>query len=334
MSEYIKFLTKGGGPTGMGHVMRSINVAHALKEMDMPVYFLFDNERSATGLVEENGFSWSRYRTGRPALAEGPAGVVVMDTNDDVSEYVKSFKKKGSKVLLIDNATKASGVADLSITPSALMAESMDNDPYGGSKFVIVGENFFRARKEMKVREHKLPLEILVTMGWCDANNITLMVLNSLTAVDDIHITVVLGPDYPHMKSMESFKKEGSEKITFRHGVKDMSPLMAAAHIAFTALGTTVYELAFMGVPPVILSNFMDDDKDLSELKSLKAGVSLGFHKVVTDDEIRATTRKFVEDAGYWLEVSERARMLTDGRGAWRIASIIVELYRHGGSRV
>ncbi len=332
MSEYIKFLTKGGGPTGMGHVMRSINVARALKEMDMPVYFLFDNESSATGLVEENGFSWSRYRSGRPALAEGPAGVVVMDINDDVSEYVRSFKKKGSKVLLIDNATKASGVADLSITPSALMAESIGKDPYGGSKFVIVGENFFRARKEMKVREHKMPLEVLVTMGWCDSNNITLRVLRSLSDMDDIHLTVVLGPDYTHMKSMEAFKSDKSGKFTFRHGVKDMAPLMAKAHIAFTALGTTVYELAFMGVPPVILSNYMEDDKDLASLKSLKAGVSLGFHKIVTDDEIRSTTRKFVEDAGYWLEVSERARMLTDGRGAWRIASIIAELYRNGGS--
>ncbi|MFQ5427631.1 MAG: hypothetical protein ACE5EZ_01485 [Thermodesulfobacteriota bacterium] len=334
MSEYIKFLTKGGGPTGMGHVMRSINVARALKEMDMPVYFLFEGENSATGLVEENGFSWSRFKTGRPALAEGPAGVVVMDTDDDVSEYVDSFKKKGSKVLLIDNPTKASGKADLSITPSALMADPMAKDPYGGGKFVIVGENFFRARKAMKPRRHSLPLKVLLTMGWCDSNNITLKVLKTLCTMDDIHITVVLGPDYPHMKTMEPFKEEYGERMTFRHGVKDMAPLMASSHIAFTSLGTTVYELAFMGVPPVILSNYMEDEKDLASLVRLKAGVSLGFYKDVTHEDILGITRRFTEDAGYWTEASEQARLLTDGKGAWRIASIIAELYRRGGQRL
>ncbi|MFQ5479861.1 MAG: hypothetical protein ACE5DW_01120 [Thermodesulfobacteriota bacterium] len=331
MSEYIKFLAKGGGPTGMGHVMRSINVAHALKEMDMPVYFLFDGENSATGLVEENGFSWSRYKTGRPALAEGPAGVVVMDTDDDVSEHVESFKKKGSKVLLIDNATKASGVADLSITSSAFMAEAIGKNPYAGSKFVIVGENFFNAKKTMKPPKHSLPLEILVTMGWCDANNITLKVVKALSGMEDVHITVVLGPDYPFMKTMEPFKDDGWGKVTFRHGVKDMAPLMASSHIAFTALGTTVYELAFMGVPPVIISNYMEDEKDLKALMNLKAGVSLGFHKTVTGEAILRTARRFVEDARYWRNASEQARLLTDGKGAWRIASIIAELYKRGG---
>ncbi|MFQ5353448.1 MAG: hypothetical protein ACE5DR_00740 [Thermodesulfobacteriota bacterium] len=334
MSDYIKFLAKGGGTTGMGHVKRSINVAHALKEMNMPVYFLFDGENSATGLVEENGFSWSRFKAGRPALAEGPAGVVVMDTDDDVSEYVESFKKKGSKVLLIDNVTKASGAADLSITPSALKADSLVKDPYSGSKFVIVGENFFMARKTMKAREHSLPLRVLVTMGWCDSNNITLKVLKALSSMEDIHITVVLGPEYPFMKTMEPFREEHGKRIKFFYAVKDMAPLMASAHIAFTSLGATVYELAFMGVPPVILSNYREDEKDLASLKRLKAGVSLGFFKSVTHDDIQRITHRFVEQAGYWKEASRQARLLTDGKGAWRIASIIAELYKRGGQRL
>jgi len=329
MSEYVKILAKGGGPTGMGHVMRSINVARALKEMNMPVYFLFDNESSATELVEENGFSWCRYREGRPALAEGPSGVVVMDTEDDVSEYVESFKKKGSRVLLIDNETKASGVADLSITPSAFMDGLGTKDPYAGSKFVIVGENFFRARKAMKALRHSLPLKILVTMGWSDSNNITLKVLKGLSGMDDIQITVVLGPDYPFMESVAHFM--GAENITFRHGVKDMAPLMAASHIAFTALGTTVYELAFMGVPPIIVSNYRDDERDLAALRKLKAGVSLGYFASVGEDLIRGAASRFVEDAWYWGEVSAQAKRLTDGKGAWRIASIIAELYGRRG---
>jgi len=325
MSEYVKILAKGGGPTGMGHVMRSLNVAIALKEMDMPVYFLFDNESSATELVEENGFSWCRYRKGRPALAEGPSGVVVMDTEEDVTEYVESFKKKGSKVLLIDNGTKATGVADLSITPSAFMAGRGAKDPYAGSKFVIVGENFFRAQKAMKPMKHSLPLKVLLTMGWCDANNITLKILGALSTMADIHITVVLGPDYPFMKTMEPFR--GNKNITFHYAVKDMAPLMASSHIAFTALGTTVYELAFMGVPPIIISNYRDDERDMASLIKLKAGVSLGFHAVVSGELIRGAATRFVEDAWYWREVSTQAKRLTDGRGAWRIASIIAELY-------
>jgi len=326
MSEYVKILAKGGGPTGMGHVMRSINVARAVKEMNMPVYFLFDEKSSATELVEENGFCWCRYRKGRPALAEGPSGVVVMDTGDDVSEYVKSFKKKGSRVLLIDNAAKASGAADLSIIPSAFMPGAETKDSCAGSKFVIVGDNFFRAQKAMKRLEHSLPLKVLITMGWCDANNITLKVLKALSAMENIHITVVLGPDYTFKETMAPFRKKSD--IIFRNAVKDMAPLMASSHIAFTALGTTVYELAFMGVPPVIISNYRSDDKDMTSLIKLKAGVSLGYYKAVGEELIQGAVARFVDDPWYWHEVSVKAGRLVDGRGAWRIATIIAELYK------
>ncbi len=331
MSEYIKFIAKGGGPQGMGHVMRSLNVARALKEMDMPVYFLFDDESSATELVEENGFTWCRYRSGRPALAEGPSGVVVMDTEDDVTEFVRSFKRKGSRVLLIDNSTRATGLADLSITPSAFMGAGAGDEEYSGSKFVIIGENFFRARKAMKPMRHSLPLKVLVTMGWCDANNITLRVLEAIACMEDIHITVVLGPDYAFHETLKPF--QGHPSINFRSAVKDMAPLMAASHIAFTALGTTVYELAFMGVPPLIISNYREDEKDLAALRRLKAGVSLGFHGTVSEELMRGAVARFIEDAPYWREVSSQARRLTDGRGAWRIASIIAELYRRRARR-
>jgi len=329
MSEYIKILAKGGGPRGMGHVMRSLNVARALKEMDMPVYFLFDNESSATDLVEENGFTWCRYRPGRPALAEGPSGVVVMDTEEDVTEQIRSFKEKGSKVLLIDNSTRASMMADLSITPSAFMDRRKKGEAYAGSKFVIIGDNFFRARKAMKPIGHDLPLKILVTMGWCDANNITLKVLKALSGMEDIKFTVVLGPDYGHYETLEPFLHNPA--ITFRRSVKDMAPLMASSHIAFTALGTTVYELAFMGVPPLIISNYREDEKDLAALRELKVGVSLGFHGALSEELIRGATARFVEDASYWREVSAQAKRLSDGRGAWRIATIIAELDKRRG---
>ncbi len=326
MSEYIKFLAKGGGPKGMGHVMRSLNVARALKEMDMPVYFLFDNESSATELVEESGFTWTRYRPGRPALAEGPSGVVVMDTEEDVTEFIKSFKQKGSKVLLIDNSTRASALADLSITPSAFMDGKKGAEAYAGTKFVIIGENFFRARKAMRPMRHSLPLRVLVTMGWSDPKNITEKVVHALSGMDDVEITVVLGPDYAFHETMEPFT--GCANITFRNAVKDMAPLMAASHIAFTALGTTVYELAFMGVPPLIISNYRDDEKDLVALRRLKAGVSLGHYETVSEELMRGAVARFVEDPAYWREVSAQARRLTDGRGAWRIASIIAQLYK------
>jgi spore coat polysaccharide biosynthesis predicted glycosyltransferase SpsG len=108
-----------------------------------------------------------------------------------------------------------------------------------------------------------------------------------------------------------------------------MAPLMRDTHIAFTAVGTTVYELAYMGVPSVLIGNYATDAEDLAALEGLGVCRSLGYYRDLDPSLISEAAESFRDDPAMWSEMSLNARNLTDGDGASRIAGLICSLLKH-----
>ncbi|MBI5469317.1 MAG: hypothetical protein HY891_09325, partial [Deltaproteobacteria bacterium] len=141
-----------------------------------------------------------------------------------------------------------------------------------------------------------------------------------------IEVTVVMGPASSPSPFLKRFMETGNPAFRFLYDVADMAPLMRSCHIAFTAVGTTIYELAYMGVPSVIISNYPWDDRDIRELKDLGISFGLGYFKDVTAPMIRGAVKSLMKRASLLDLMSRKAYSLTDGRGALRIAHIIAAL--------
>lgn len=99
----------------------------------------------------------------------------------------------------------------------------------------------------------------------------------------------------------------------------NMSSLMAWADIAISAGGTTVWELAFMGVPNIVIVT-ADNQRPIAEqLHSLGAAVCLGWHENNSTIEIEQGVTRLLTTCGDRTEMVRRAQGVVDGEGATRI---------------
>lgn len=322
------FWTEGGPSVGMGHVMRCINIAHALETEELPLHFLVNNERPVIDRLNSEALFHITYPiTGRHA-GRLTGGVVVIDTKRDVCEQVHTLKQEGKKVVLIDNVS--SGEADAVVMPTPLSRRGGNANFLTGNEYIIIGENFRNARGGERPG-HSLPLKVLVTMGGSDPFNLTELALKGLCDVKDIEVTVIIGPAFKAGGALDEFIAGCGERFRFVRNVKDLAPFMKEAHLAFTAMGTTVFELAYMGVPSVLIGNYESDREDLAAIERLGISKSLGYQMEVDAAGIAEAVDFFKSNRREWEEMSMKAMTLTDGMGAFRIASLIRSLI--GGTR-
>lgn len=324
MSYRVTFWTEGGNPVGMGHISRCVNIARALKKSSVPFDFLINDDESVKARLEAEGFEYRAGWLTPETVQKINSGTVVIDTKKDLGGLVGMLKESCKRVVVIDNTSTAE--ADMAIFPSPFYRGERRVNERGGSDYVIIGDNFIRERGALPQEKPFRPFKVLITMGGADPFNLTEQVVNAIERLDGVEATVVIGPASKPTQFLKRFIESGSEKFRFLYNVADMAPVMSSSHIAFTAVGTTVYELAYLGVPSVVIANYPHDDSDLRELKELGISFGLGYYKDVNAPMIRGAVKSLMKRENLLELMSRKAYSLTDGRGAARIARCIAEL--------
>lgn len=318
--------TEGGVGIGMGHVCRDIVVAKALRKKGGEPVFIINNDSAVIERVKKNGFKWhiGDFKNIPDVILR--LATVFIDTKKDVSEILQKLKGAGCKVMLMDNTTNARFDADINIFPSLIPIDDMDwsgfkGKNYSGGDFIPVDETFINARK--KALNHSMPFKILVTMGGADPNKLTGKVVSALQKIKElIEIRIVIGPAAQHDKTLDKIENENDSRFSFFRNLDDLSDIMADSHIAITALGTTLYELALVGVPTIIVANYKEDKKDMDVYKELGMNLPLGYYKDVTEKDICSAVKKFIEDESLWNRMRQKGWDLISGKGAERIAGL------------
>ncbi|VAV85563.1 hypothetical protein MNBD_DELTA01-356 [hydrothermal vent metagenome] len=329
VAKRVTIWTEGGSYIGMGHIARSVNLSRALKDKGIDSMYYVNNDLTTMEILKKNDLP---YRISPMEDVQGifdEDEVVIIDTKKDVPGQVEFLKCRRRKVVLIDNNTAAAELADLTVMPSIYFdgkKDYMGPGFIGGSEYLIIGDSFIAKREESLALEFSLPLQVLVSMGGADPNHITEKVVAALLGMDNVEVDVVIGNASQPAESIFELEKEGDGKLRFHKSLTDLAPLMIGAHVAFTALGTTINELVFMGVPPIVISNYFDDSQDLDRLSKLEVGIAMGHHSDCEGDAIRAAVESFVGDRSGWESMRAAAAALTDGLGVGRIASLIAEL--------
>jgi spore coat polysaccharide biosynthesis predicted glycosyltransferase SpsG len=114
--------------------------------------------------------------------------------------------------------------------------------------------------------------------------------------------------------------------IQVQQNVTNMPELMAWADMAISAGGSTCWELAFMGLPSILLI-LADNQRAIAQkLATLNLAVNLGWHQDVTIEEIGLALRESIGDRPKRETMSKRERELVDGNGARRVVSEMVNM--------
>ncbi|RME97647.1 MAG: UDP-2,4-diacetamido-2,4,6-trideoxy-beta-L-altropyranose hydrolase, partial [Chloroflexi bacterium] len=302
---------------GTGHVMRCIALAQAWQDKGGEVCFVsaFELPAIETRLINE-GFNiiFLNVEPGSRSDAEQTAHHshklngewVVVDGYHFDGDYQKAIKDAGLKLLSIDDYGHASHYhANIVLNQNIYATEALytnresDTRLLLGSEYVLLRREFWRWRGWQR-EIPDVASKILVTLGGSDPNNVTLKIIQALNYISTItlDIVVVVGGSNPHQASLQNTANKSRHKIRLVHNVTNMPELMAWADIAISAGGSTCWELAFMGLPNLIVI-LADNQRFIAEkLSQMGIAVNLGWHTNLSIKEINRTLEAFVNQVG------------------------------------
>lgn len=333
MKKNVLFVAKGGENIGLGHIRRSLAIAKYIRmNYYCNVAFVVNKDNALLELLDKNGFEHFII-DGRSvdqlavAVELFNPFITVFDIKEDVSEGIRYIMQKGIRTCLIDNTTEARIHADVVIYPVGHFQDSFDWKGFAGRKYIgteyfPLDEKFMDLRSINNKKEKRF--NILVTMGGSDPNCITLRVIKALEDLENIDITVLIGPSFK-LENAEEISKSVNGNIKLKQNVSNVAELMANADIAITAFGITLYELAYMGVPAIIIYNYLSDKADVDIFQKLGTSISLGYYKDVNIKDILAAVYQLRDNEALRKMMVLKGKALVDGKGNERIGQIIME---------
>lgn len=323
---------------GTGHVVRCMALAQAWLEVDVQVTFLMavkvsalESRLQAEGMRVDHllvlpGSQADAEQTVSKAKTLGSLWVVV-DGYQFGADYQRTLKTAGLKLLLIDDYGHAEHYcADLVLNQNVCAEENLYANRESSTQ-LLLGTSYALLRKEFwpwQGWQRKIPIvarKILVTLGGADPDNVTFKVLEALQRlkVNNLEVIAVVGGSNPHYEQLQTAVEDSEIAITLRHNVAHMSELMAWADLAITAGGSTCWELAFMGLPSLVIILAENQCAIAEKLDTIGAAINLGWHNTISINALQQHTNRLANTPNLRQAMTESNRQLIDGEGSQRV---------------
>lgn len=256
---------------------------------------------------------------------------VVTDHYDINSEYIKKIKANGFKVLSIDDISQIYYACDLvvnqNIGSDRLEFDADDNTKLLlGPKYVMLRDELLRG-KEKVVRENVE--RILVTLGGIDYDNLTLKVLELLTEFieKNIEIIVVFGPLNKIDGDFESkIIKLDKHNIRVVFSPENIADIYKESDIAISAGGSSCYELAYFGIPNLIITVSNNQLNIAKEFDKEKIGIYLGDGNKFETKKWKKKISELIDNYDLRKKMSQNGKELIDGKGKEKIVDYLEKI--------
>ncbi len=319
---------------GTGHVRRCLALAEPWLQSGSQVTLVSSNLPSEfTERTQTSGIKMASLRSlaGTPEDAREllqitsgrKAPWVVVDGYQFGSEYQLALKKAGAKVLFFDDFGHAEHYsADFILNQNLGASEKLYSNRAPQTK-LLLGTRFVQLRGEfMRWRgwQPTIPQraqKILVTLGGSDRENVTLKAIRALETISNGDATVVVGSSNPHRKVLAK-ATQNLARIHLVENPANMPEIMSRHDLAIAAGGTTAWELAFMGLPALILVLAENQRSNGEQLQAAGVARNLGFAAHVSTEKIAEEISKLAADSVARAAMSHTGRQLIDGLGNFR----------------
>lgn len=339
----------GNAKIGAGHLMRCLTIGEALASHQEDVLFLCADEDSAL-LAEHCGFRvgvlHTDYRQMETELAAwdswvlGSGNTILVDSYHVTDSYLTKLKKYGTVYLMDDMQRQAypvDGVINYNLFADSdaygkiyeMDRSALQNNHDKSVRFYLGGDYVpLRAQfRDVEYQVREAVSDVLITTGGADADNIAGEIFETLDR-PDITYHVLVGRFSPHFESWRAQAAESSH-VRIYFDLQDMAGLMRRCDLAVSAGGSTLYELAAVGVPFICFS-YAENQEALAEYmgKEHVAGYAGAWHldRLDTLRRMEALFSELCGDRALREQSSERERGLIDGQGADRLAEVLCGL--------
>jgi spore coat polysaccharide biosynthesis predicted glycosyltransferase SpsG len=166
----------------------------------------------------------------------------------------------------------------------------------------------------------------VITFGGSDPQGFTLKAARALSGLPAaIEIVAVAGPAFSYQREFEALEKELRRRVPLMRQVEGhIADLMFEADLVVCSGGMTVYEIAALGTPGLVLAQNTREEARMRAFARRGSIEFLGLGTEVAEDSIAARTRALLEDAAARRAMSRNGRSMVDGLGAERAAELVL----------
>ena len=274
---------QSGSRAGAGHEMRTRAVAEEVDARGGAALLLVDDEESAVRL-RRAGFE-AACVLARPSWALEPAaGAWIDGFRSDWSDDVRRLARRRTPSYLVENRTRAREWASFVVQPNL----HADRDAWERvhAARVLCGPRWIPLRREVRAvhASERRDVDLLVSFGGSDPLRSTERVLAALPRGTRVAVSVGA---HMHARRTEIERAARHLAADVLADSAALAPWMARARLAITALGTTLYELAHLRTPALILANYDADRPVLEWYRGAGPFRPLGLARELDDAALR-----------------------------------------------
>ena len=255
-------------------------------------------------------------------------GPLLLDSYAFNAGYLEMLRQAGYRVAIFEDGNRLELYRCDMVVDSAPKADSLAYYGLPETRFYL-GSDYFPLHPEFRNLAqpkaiHETPKTIVVTFGGSDNDDVTSRVLNAIADINgDFDTVTILGPAY---SGQAEDVAENDLRVRLHRNVTSMAALLGSGDIAVSSGGNTASELAFLGIPMILLSLSPDQDRVAEALSNAGAAIYLGHHDQVGEATITETVGTLIDDHDQREKMSRAGLELIDGKGAERIADAILSL--------
>jgi RimJ/RimL family protein N-acetyltransferase len=139
------------------------------------------------------------------------------------------------------------------------------------------------------------------------------------SSLSGLEVIAVVGASNPHIDKLEAVVNKSRIPIRIVPNAQNMPELMTWADVAVSSGGTTIWELAFMGVPTILIIQMENQRIAAEALHRAGAALNLGWADRISIKDLSVELERFLSDSGKRQEMSSRLQTLVDGEGTSRL---------------
>lgn len=294
----IIFRVDGYKEIGLGHIYRALQIAYNFTEHEI-LFVLNSNSDLGINKIKNSFFKYKIINKNEDILKivkEKNTNIVVNDILDTEKEYMTLLKQQGTRIVNFEDMGEGRYYADAVI--NALYEQQED-------KNIFCGEDYYCVRDEFMYFDEKNFNEevqnVLIVFGGTDPLNLTMKAINAIekTGYKEIQYTCILGLGYEDEGPLLEKVQGMDYNIEVLRNVSNIASYMHKADIAISSQGRTMYELACMKVPTILIA------QNQREQMHTFGDIANGFVNLGLGNEIDEST---ITETLNWLIKSEVMR--------------------------
>lgn len=342
----------------MGHIMRCLTLAEALRDSGKTVEFICrDHVGNMIDHIKNHGFKvhslpvptefdsksnldeyekWLGVRQETDAaetiqvLADAPADLLIIDHYALDQVWEKKLRPFSKKIMVIDDLANRAHDCDILLDQNYINEQkrydhlvSPDTIKLFGPKYALLRKDFIGNHQRTELKDKKLK-SIFVFFGGSDSDNLTTTSLKALLQPDLEHLSVdvVIGSTNPHQEELKAIVRN-KPNVQLHIQVENIAELMAKADIALGAGGSTSWERMAIGLPSIVVTiseNQIPLTRDLEKDGYLKW---LGNVDQVDENIIHHALLDAIQHTFKLDEQSRKGQELVDGMGIKSITKLL-----------